>query len=76
MSTETTPFSPDSKTYRMLGDDRVLSITDVAEALGVCPVTASKIIKESGREIVLHRRIFILQSSFLAFLAEREAMSC
>ena len=60
----------------MLGDDRIMSISDVAETLGVCPVTASKIIKESGRGITLHRRIFILQSSFMAFLAEREAETC
>ena len=59
------------RTYEPLGNDRLLSIQNIAETLGVCPVTASKIIKESGRGILLLRRVFILESCFLAYLRER-----
>ena len=64
------------RTYEPLGNDRLMSIKSVSEVLGVCPVTASKIIKESGRGILLHRRLFILESSFMAYLREQEATAC
>ena len=50
-----------------LGSDRLLGIPDVAAITGTCPVTASRIIDETGRGIVLHRRKYILQSSLLKF---------
>ena len=39
---------------------------------GLSPVTASKLMKESGRAIALHRRVYILESSFYAYLHELE----
>ena len=39
---------------------------------GFCPVTASKFMKESGRSLTLHRRVFILESSFYSYLHELE----
>ncbi|BAK45824.1 hypothetical protein EGYY_28470 [Eggerthella sp. YY7918] len=59
-----------------IGSDRLLSIQNVSEITGLCPVTASVLMKESGREIVLHRRKFILESSLLAYLRELEVGKC
>ena len=44
-------------------DDQLLSRSDVAEVLGVCPATASRIINESGCRITLHRKVYILGRS-------------
>lgn len=55
-----------------LGHERLLGISDVSNMTGLSPVTASKLMKESGRAIALHRRIYILESSFLAYLHELE----
>ncbi|GEM_PF-5749280 len=60
------------KQGRNIGNDRLLSIEDVASILHVCPVTASKIMKDTGRSITLRRRIYILESNFLNFLREIE----
>ena len=55
-----------------LGHERLLSIAEVCKITGLSPVTASKLMKESGRAIALHRRIYILESSFFAYLHELE----
>lgn len=55
-----------------IGSDRLLSIQNVSEITGFCPVVASRLMKESGREIVVHRRKYILESSLLAYLRELE----
>lgn len=55
-----------------LGEDRLLSIRDVSAITGLGGVTASALMRESGREIVMHRRKFILESSLLAYLRELE----
>lgn len=55
-----------------IGNDKLLSISNIAEILGVCPVTASMVMKDSGRSITLGRRVYILESNFLAFLHEKE----
>lgn len=60
-----------------VGSERLLGITDVCEMMNVCPVTASRIIKESGHEINLHRRVYILESSFFAYMRKlEEAVPC
>lgn len=56
-----------------LGDDRLLNIADIADITGLCPATASRLIKETGRAIILHRRVYILESSLVAYLHEMEA---
>lgn len=56
-----------------LGHERLLGIAEVCKITGLSPVTASKMMKESGRAIALHRRIYILESSFFAYLHELEA---
>ena len=55
-----------------IGSDRLLSIQNVSEITGFCPVVASRLMKERGREIVVHRRKYILESSLLAYLRELE----
>lgn len=55
-----------------LGHERLLGISDVSKMTGLSPVTASKFMKESGRAIALHRRVYILESSLFAYLHELE----
>ena len=55
-----------------LGHERLLGISEVCKITGLSPVTASKMMKDSGRAIALHRRIYILESSFFAYLHELE----
>lgn len=55
-----------------LGDDRIYSISDVSEALGIGRQTASRIMRESGRAIRLHSRLYILEGTLLSFLKEKE----
>lgn len=55
-----------------LGRERLLGISGICKMTGLSPVTASKLMKESGRAIALHRRVYILESSFYAYLRELE----
>lgn len=55
-----------------LRNERLLGISDVSKMTGLSPVTASKFMKESGRAIALHRRVYILESSLFAYLHELE----
>lgn len=56
-----------------IGNDKLLSINDVANILGVCPVTASMVMKDTGHCIAIRRRVYILESSLLSFLHKMEA---
>lgn len=56
-----------------IGRERLLGIPEVCALTGLNPVTASKLMKETGRAINVHRRIYILESSFYAYLRELEA---
>lgn len=56
-----------------LTTDKLLTISDISEILGVSPVTASKFMKESGRAISVHRRLYVLSSSFYEYLKEIES---
>ena len=64
--------SPAVSSDSNLGHERLLGIAEVCKITGLSPVTASKLIKESGRAIALPRRIYILESSFFAYLHELE----
>ena len=64
--------SPADSISPYLGHERLLGIAEVCKITGLSPVTASKLMKESGRAIALHRRIFILESSFFSYLHELE----
>lgn len=73
---ESTPLSKagvnDPATRVVLGRERLLSITDICELTGLGEATASKLMRESGRAIRLHRRLYVLESSFFSFLHEKE----
>lgn len=56
-----------------LGNDRVLSVADVCNIMGFCPETASKFMKETDYALILHRRIFILESSLVKYLHDQES---
>ena len=60
------------KTYELAGHNRLLSVDDVAEITGTCNTTAAKIIKETGRPIKLHRRLYVLDTALCEYL---EALS-
>lgn len=65
-------MSDSNSTGAPLGNDRVLSVGDVCDVMGFCPETAVKFIRETGYALVIHRRIFILQSSLIRYLHEQE----
>lgn len=52
--------------------ERLLGISDVCNMTGLAPVTASKLMKETGRALRIHGRVFVLESSFFAYLREME----
>lgn len=56
---------------RPLGNERLLSISDVSTMLGISPVTASRFMKETGLAINIGRRLFILDSNLLSYLHSR-----
>lgn len=62
-----TPCAEDRTIGASLGSDRLLGIPDVAAITRTCPVTASRIIDETGCGIILHRRKDVLQSNLLKF---------
>lgn len=55
-----------------LGRERLLGVPEVCAMTGLCPVTAAKLMKESGRCICIHRRLYLLESSFFNYLRELE----
>lgn len=57
----------------VLGRERLLGIPDICELTGLGEATASKLMKESGHCIRLHRRLYLLESSFFSWLKEQEA---
>jgi hypothetical protein len=63
----------DTRNSQLLGHERLLGIPDVCQLTGFGKATASKFMKESGRAIRVHGRLFLLQSSLFAFLHEMEA---
>lgn len=57
----------------VLGCERLLGIPDICELTGLGEATVSKLMKESGHCIRLHRRLYLLESSFFSWLKEQEA---
>lgn len=56
----------------ILGRERLLSIEDVSNITGLGEATASKLMRESGHAIRLHRRLYLLESSFFSWLKSQE----
>lgn len=63
---------PATSALQQLGRERLLSLADICNMTGWCPVTASRFLDESGRKLKLHGRVFILESSLYAYLRELE----
>lgn len=63
-------ISPETRV--VLGSDRLLGIPDVCQITGLGEATASKLMKESGRAIRVHSRLYILEQSFFDYLRELE----
>lgn len=66
-------FPPEAST--VISPVKSLPLLDrsaVCDLLGVCPATASKVMKESGRSIRIHSRIYILRDSLFDYLRECE----
>lgn len=62
-----TPTGPVS-----IGHERLFGIPEICKITGLSPVTVSKLMKESGRIIKLHSRLYMLESSFYEYLRELE----
>lgn len=63
-----TPASP----RIVLGRERLLGVTEVRELTGLGEVAAASLMKESGRCLKLHSRLFVIESSFFEYLHELE----
>lgn len=63
-----TPASPRS----VLGRERLLGVTEIRELTGLGEVAAASLMKESGRCLKLHSRLFVIESSFFEYLHELE----
>ena len=57
------------------GKERLLGVADVCEMTGLSPVTAATLMKETGRCIRIHRRLFVLEASFFDYLRQVEEVS-
>lgn len=55
-----------------LSRERLLGVADVCAITGLSKVTASKLMKESGRCFQLHRRLYVLEGSLFRYFHERE----
>ena len=55
-----------------IGTERLLGVPEICEITGFCPVTAATFMRESGRCIRVHKRLFILESSLYAYIRELE----
>lgn len=50
----------------VLGRERLLGVTEIRELTGLGEVAAASLMKESGRCLKLHSRLFVIESSFLS----------
>lgn len=56
----------------VLGRERLLDVSDIRELTGLGEVAAASLMKESGRCLKLHSRLFVIESSFFEYLHELE----
>ena len=63
-----TPTSP----RIVLRRERLLGVTEIRELTGLGEVAAASLMKESGRCLKLHSRLFVIESSFFEYLHELE----
>ena len=56
----------------ILGRERLLDVPEICKLTGLGQATASKLMKETGRCFKLHSRLYVIESSFFAYLHEVE----
>lgn len=56
----------------VLGRERLLGVPEIRELTGLGEVAAASLMKESGRCLRLHSRLYVIESSFFAYLHELE----
>lgn len=56
----------------VLGRETLLGRPEICQITGLCPTTASKLMKETGKCLQLHRRLYVLESSFFNYLHNLE----
>lgn len=54
---------------------KLLSIEDVSSMTGLCRVSASRVMSDSGGAITLRRRKYVLEDRFLAYLRSLEEVA-
>lgn len=57
----------------VLGRERLLGVPEICQITGLAEVTAAQLMRETGRCLKLHRRLYVLESSFFRYLHELEA---
>lgn len=58
----------------VLGRERLLGVPDICQLTGLGEVTASRLMKESGRCLKLHGRLYVIDTSFFAYLHSMEGV--
>ena len=56
----------------VLGRERLLGVPEIRELTGLGEVAAASLMKESGRCLKLHSHLYVIESSFFAYLHEME----
>ena len=56
----------------VLGRERLLGVPEIRELTGLGEVAAASLMKESGRCLKLHSHLYVIESSFFAYLHELE----
>ena len=66
--TDTTP----APSCIVLGREHLLDVTEICKITGLGKATAAKLMKETGCCFKLHRRLYVIESSFFSYLHEVE----
>lgn len=56
----------------VLGRERLLDVPEIRKLTGLGEATASKLMKETGCCLKLHGRLYVIESSFFAYLHRLE----
>lgn len=59
----------------VLGRERLLDIPEICKITGLGEATASKLMKETGYCLKIHSRLYVIESSFFAYLHKLEVTS-
>lgn len=59
----------------VLGHERLLGVPEIRELTGLGEVAAASLMKETGCCLKLHSRLYVIESSFFAYLHKLEVTS-